>query len=110
MKTRDFYVVLGVERCASADDIKTAYRQLAHKYHPDVSDDPDGECKFKELGQAYQTLKSPGARSTYDTLLSRSQQIDGRQLVHSAWLGWLLWTYWWSSWESVWWTTTDLRH
>jgi curved DNA-binding protein len=109
MKTRDFYVILGVEQCASADDIKNAYRRLAHKYHPDVSEDPDGECKFKELGEAYQTLKLPGERSAYDRLLARNQPIDGPQLSHGAWMGWLLWMYWWSGWESVWRTTTDLR-
>jgi len=109
MKTRDFYFILGIEHCASADDIKQAYRRLAHKYHPDVSDDPDGECKFKELGEAYQTLKFPGERSAYDRLLSRSQPIDGPQLSHGAWMGWLLWMHWWSAWESVLRTTNDLR-
>ena len=109
MKTKDFYATLGIEPCASADDIKMAYRRLAHMYHPDVSDDPDGECKFKELGQAYQTLRSPAERSVYDRLLARSQLIDRSQLSNGAWLGWLLWMYWWSSWERVWGTTPDIR-
>ena len=109
MKTKGFYVILGVEHCASADDIKRAYRRLAHKYHPDVSDDPDGECKFKELGEAYQTLKLPEGRSAYDRLRSRSQPIDGSQLGHFAYVGWLLWMCWWSSWEGAWLTTTDTR-
>jgi curved DNA-binding protein len=60
MKAKDFYVILGVEPRASADDIKRAYRRLAHKYHPDVSDDPDGECKFKELGEAYPNAQITG--------------------------------------------------
>ena len=109
MKTKDFYVILGVEHCASEDDIKRAYRRLARKYHPDVSDDPDGECKFKELGAAYQTLTLPAGRSAYERLLSRSQPIDGSQLSHAARLGWLLWMYWWSSWEGVWGTRIDIR-
>ena len=109
MKDRDFYVILGVEHGASADDIRRAYRRLAHKYHPDVSGDPDGECKFKELGEAYQTLKFPEARSAYDRLLSRSRSVDGPQLSHGAWMAWQLWIYWWSGWESVWRTTTDIR-
>ena len=109
MKTRDFYVILGVEHGATADDIKSAYRRLAYKYHPDVSDDPDGECKFKELSEAYQTLKLPEGRCAYDRLLSESQPIDGLILSHGAWLGWLLWVHWWSCWESVWRTTTDIH-
>jgi DnaJ-class molecular chaperone len=109
MKTRDFYVILGVEHCATADDIKKAYRRLAHKYHPDVSDDPDGECKFKELGEAYQTLKLPAERCAYDRLLSRSRPIDGPQLGAGVWMGWLLGMYWWTGWESFWRTTTDIR-
>jgi DnaJ-class molecular chaperone len=112
MKTNDFYGVLGVEHCATADDIKWAYRRLAHKYHPDVSDDPDGECKFKEVGEAYDTLKLPEQRSAYDRLLSRSPRIDvsqlGSQLSQGAWLGWVLWMYWWSTWECAWRATTDM--
>jgi hypothetical protein len=50
--------------------IKKAYRVLAHKYHPDVSDDPDGEDKFKDVGEAYKTLKLPATRTAYDRLVS----------------------------------------
>jgi curved DNA-binding protein len=68
MKFKDYYEVLGVARDASADDIKKAYRKLAHKYHPDVSSDPDGEAKFKEVGEAYETLKDAEKRAAYDQL------------------------------------------
>ena len=68
MKYKDYYQVLGVGRGASAEDIKKAYRRLAHKYHPDVSKDPAGEEKFKELAEAYETLKSPEKRAAYDQL------------------------------------------
>src|SRR2546429_8613570 len=68
MKYKDYYAILGVERGASADAIKKAYRKLAQKYHPDVSKDPKGEEKFKEVAEAYQTLKDPEKRAAYDQL------------------------------------------
>ncbi len=68
MKYKDYYKTLGVEKNASADDIKKAYRKLARKYHPDVSKEPGAEAKFKEVGEAYETLKSPEKRAAYDNL------------------------------------------
>lgn len=68
MKYKDYYGILGVERSAGAEDIKKAYRKLARKYHPDVSKDPAGEEKFKEVAEAYETLKSPEKRAAYDQL------------------------------------------
>ncbi len=68
MKYKDYYGILGVERSAGAEDIKKAYRKLARKYHPDVSKDPSGEEKFKEVAEAYETLKSPEKRAAYDQL------------------------------------------
>jgi curved DNA-binding protein len=62
-----------VKRDASADEIKKAYRKLAQKYHPDVSKDPAGEEKFKEVAEAYQTLKDPEKRAAYDQLGSAYQ-------------------------------------
>jgi curved DNA-binding protein len=73
VKYKDYYATLGVARDASLDDIKKAYRKLAQKYHPDVSKDPAGEEKFKEVAEAYQTLKDPEKRAAYDQLGSGFQ-------------------------------------
>src|SRR5690606_30134480 len=66
MEFKDYYKILGVERNASQDDIKRAYRRLARKYHPDVSKESDAEARFKEMKEAYEVLKDPEERSAYD--------------------------------------------
>ena len=67
MAKRDPYEVLGVPRDASADEIKSAYRRLARRYHPDVNrDDPQAEEKFKEIGNAYSVLSDPNRRNKFD--------------------------------------------
>lgn len=63
---RDYYDVLGVQRGASSDDVKRAFRKLARQYHPDVSDDPDAETKFKEINEAYEVLSDDQKRARYD--------------------------------------------
>ena len=73
MQYKDYYQILGVPRDAVLADIKKAYRKLAHLYHPDVSNDPTGEEKFKAAAEAYATLKSPEKRAEYDALGSRAQ-------------------------------------
>ena len=62
----DFYQILGVTRDADADTLKSAYRKLARKYHPDVNKDPGAEDKFKEIGKAYEALADPETRARYD--------------------------------------------
>jgi DnaJ-class molecular chaperone len=67
MAKRDYYTVLGVDRDASADDIRKAYRRLARKYHPDINrDDADAEQKFKEVQEAYDVLSDKQKRQAYD--------------------------------------------
>lgn len=66
MEFKDYYRIMGLEKNATPEDIKRAYRKLARKYHPDVSTEADAEAKFKELGEAYEVLKDPQKRAQYD--------------------------------------------
>lgn len=68
MKYLDYYATLGVDRKASADEIKKAYRKLARKFHPDVNKDSGAEAKFKEVNEAYEVLSDAEKRKRYDTL------------------------------------------
>src|SRR2546421_3878335 len=75
MAKRDPYEVLGVPRDASADEIKSAYRRLARRYHPDVNrDDPQAEEKFKEVGEAYSVLSDTSRRAKFDRFGSTDDQ------------------------------------
>ena len=68
MKYKDYYAALGVSRDADAEAIRKAYRKLARRHHPDVSKEPGAEERFKEVAEAYATLKDPEKRAAYDQL------------------------------------------
>ena len=63
---RDYYEILGVDKNASEAEIKSAFRKLAKKYHPDVSKEPDAQEKFKEIGEAYSVLSDKDKKAQYD--------------------------------------------
>ncbi len=63
---RDYYEILGVDRSATRDQLKQAYRQLALKYHPDRNRDPDATAKFREIAEAYAVLSDDAKRHEYD--------------------------------------------
>ncbi len=76
MEFKDYYKTLGVERDATADDIKKAFRKLARKYHPDVSKEPDAAARMAEVNEANTVLSDPEKRAAYDQL--------GRSAPHGA--------------------------
>ena len=63
MPQRDYYEILGLPRNASPDDVKSAFRKLARQYHPDVSQEPNTEERFKEINESYAVLSDPEKRA-----------------------------------------------
>ena len=66
MTQRDYYEILGINRNATTEDIKNAFRSLARQFHPDVNKSPDADSVFKEINEAYGVLSDPEKRAAYD--------------------------------------------
>src|SRR5258708_7539046 len=77
MAKQDFYTTLGVSKTATEAEIKSAYRRLARKHHPDVDKSAGAAEKFKELSQAYQVLSDPQKRQTYDQFGAQAFEPGG---------------------------------
>ena len=77
-KDKDYYKILGVDRNATKDDVKKAYKRLAKKYHPDINKNPDAADKFKEINEAASVLGDDGKRSQYDQFGTTYDKFTGR--------------------------------
>ncbi len=75
---KDYYAILGVDRKASDEQIQSAYRKLARKYHPDINKDPGAEDRFKDVGEAYEVLKDAEKRAKYDRFGAAWKQAQQR--------------------------------
>lgn len=85
MEFKDYYKILGVQADADNNQIKSAYRKLARKYHPDMNPNQEAEEKFKEVAEAYEVLKDPRRRAKFDDLRKYGQQSTGRFTPPPGW-------------------------
>jgi curved DNA-binding protein len=78
MEFKDYYKILGVQKTATADEVKQAFRKLARKYHPDVSKEADATTRMVELNEANEVLSDPEKRAAYDNLGSEARTRAGQ--------------------------------
>ena len=90
---RDYYEVLGLDRSATRDQIKQAYRQLALKYHPDRNKKPDAETKFKEVAEAYAVLADDVKRREYDA--TGHSGVQRTMVPGRSYAGLSIWRFFW---------------
>lgn len=104
MKNPDHYDTLSIDRCASGAEIKRAYRILAQRFHPDVTEDSDGERKFKDVAEAYRALKLPASRVAYDRQINnfcagvkaaRTTDPSGASVIEYSFILWCYWPWLW---------------
>ena len=74
---QDYYSILGVSKNSGLPEIKSAYRKLALKWHPDKNKEPGAEAKFKEITQAYEVLSDPNKKQTYDQIGHQAYTSSG---------------------------------
>jgi len=77
MANKDYYAILGVSKDATDEEIKKAFRKLAHQYHPDKNKEAGATDKFKEINEAYQVLSDKQKRASYDRFGSAGEQFGG---------------------------------
>ena len=77
MDFKDYYKILGIDKAASSDDIRKAYRKLVRKYHPDVSKEPDAQERMRDVNEANDVLGDAEKRKAYDTLYDRAPKRQG---------------------------------
>ncbi|MDN5862953.1 MAG: DnaJ domain-containing protein, partial [Salinisphaera sp.] len=77
MEFKDYYDILGVKPDADQAQIRRVYRKAARRYHPDVSDEPDAESRFKDISEAYEVLKDPEKRAAFDQVRSQPRGAGG---------------------------------
>lgn len=97
MERRNYYRILGIDRSASGAEIKAAYRRLAKRFHPDVTDDPEGESKFKAMAEAYRMLKGRETRRAYDRLdlhVHHGRDCSAPSNPLELWCALFLWPPW----------------
>lgn len=84
MELKDYYAILGVQPTDDLKTIKTAYRRLARKYHPDVSKEPDAEARFKEVAEAWEVLSDEQRRAEYDQMWQHRNDPQFNQQFHQG--------------------------